>query len=232
MQVHLTPPPGLPRRSATKWLGLGDASRVLGVSPATLRRWSDAGRVKTFTTPGGHRRFDRRSLERLLPSDRDRRPAVQALGMTSERVSRRYRRVGRSGQVPVPWILALDEQQRESFRAHGRTVVKHLLMSLDAGTDQDRDDRLREAQQAAAGYGCLAAGLGLSLGETVEGFLRFRTPFSGELLAWARRRGLDAAEIGDLVKDAEGAIDRLLLATMTGHGVAAVRTRRHRPTEA
>ncbi len=220
--------PHLRRTRATHWLGLGEASRVLGVSPATLRRWSDAGRVKTFTTPGGHRRFDRRSLQRLLPSERAQRPTVQALGMTPERVSRTYRRGTALGQAPLPWTLALDEQQREGFRALGRTVVGHLLTSLDAPDDQDRDDRLREAQQAAAGYGRLAAGLGLSLGETVEGFLRFRTPFIGELLAWARRRGLDAAEVGDLLKEAEAATDRLLLATMTGHGVASVGTIRQR----
>ncbi|HUG28889.1 MAG TPA: helix-turn-helix domain-containing protein, partial [Candidatus Limnocylindria bacterium] len=56
------------------WIGLSAASRVLGVSPATLRRWSDAGRLRVFTTPGGHRRFSRSALERLLPADRSRRP--------------------------------------------------------------------------------------------------------------------------------------------------------------
>jgi hypothetical protein len=151
--------------------------------------------------------------------------------MTPERVSRTYRRGTALAQAPLPWTLALDDEQREAFRAHGRTVVRHLLMSLDARTDQDRDDRLRQAQQAAADYGRLATGLGLSLGETVEGFLRFRTPFIAELLAWARRRGLDAAEVGDLLKDAEAATDRLLLATMTGHGVHSVgRMRRPRTT--
>lgn len=31
--------------SATEWVTLGEASRLLGIAPATLRRWSDAGRV-------------------------------------------------------------------------------------------------------------------------------------------------------------------------------------------
>ena len=48
------------------WLGLAEASHVLGVSPATVRRWSDAGRLHVFTTPGGHRRYRRGDLEAFL----------------------------------------------------------------------------------------------------------------------------------------------------------------------
>ena len=39
------------------WLSLRDASGKLGVSPATLRLWADEGRVESYRTPGGHRRF-------------------------------------------------------------------------------------------------------------------------------------------------------------------------------
>ena len=41
------------------WLTLGEASRMLGVDPDTLRRWSDGGKVDLLRTPGGHRRFRR-----------------------------------------------------------------------------------------------------------------------------------------------------------------------------
>ncbi|TAH51911.1 MAG: MerR family DNA-binding transcriptional regulator [Chloroflexota bacterium] len=39
------------------WLSLREASRRMGVSPATLRGWADEGRVESYRTPGGHRRF-------------------------------------------------------------------------------------------------------------------------------------------------------------------------------
>lgn len=39
------------------WVSLREASAKMGVSPATLRAWADAGRVETYRTPGGHRRF-------------------------------------------------------------------------------------------------------------------------------------------------------------------------------
>lgn len=39
------------------WLALREASEKMGVSPATLRAWADEGRVQSYRTPGGHRRF-------------------------------------------------------------------------------------------------------------------------------------------------------------------------------
>jgi hypothetical protein len=80
---------------------------------------------------------------------------------------------------------------------------------------------LKEASGSAAEYGTVAATLGLSLSQTVEGFLRFRAPFHHELAVAARRRGFDTAETTDLLETAERAMDRLLMATMKGHGVAA-----------
>lgn len=51
-----------------EWLTLRDACALVGVSPATLRRWSDNGDIRTFTTPGGHRRFSRSAILGLLPA--------------------------------------------------------------------------------------------------------------------------------------------------------------------
>ena len=51
-----------------EWLTLSEACALVGVSPATLRRWSDNGDIRTFTTPGGHRRFARSAILDLLPA--------------------------------------------------------------------------------------------------------------------------------------------------------------------
>ncbi len=39
------------------WLSLDEAAKRLSVHPGTLRDWADKGRIRTFRTPGGHRRF-------------------------------------------------------------------------------------------------------------------------------------------------------------------------------
>jgi excisionase family DNA binding protein len=205
------------------WLSLAEASRLLGVSTATLRRWSDAGRVRTFTTPGGHRRYSRSALERLLPPDRSRRPSIADAGLTPARLSRTYRREGRSGSAQLPWVLALTDEQRVLFRERGHVLAASLVQYLDATRPETAAHHLRSAEVSAAEYGSVAADLGLSLSQTVEGFLRFRAPFHHELAATARRRGFDTPETTDLLETAERAMDSLLVATMTGHSLASGR---------
>jgi excisionase family DNA binding protein len=204
------------------WVSLSEASRLLGVSPATLRRWSDAGRLRVFTTPGGHRRFSRRALDRLLPAERSQRPSLGSAGLTATRIARTYRRARRDVSTELPWVLALTDAQRTLFREHGQLLAAHLLQYLDAPGPQAAEDHLAEATANAADYGRVAAAQRLSLSQTVEGFLRFRAPFHHELAVAARRRGFDTPETTDLLEAAERAMDQLLVATMTGHGHAAV----------
>ena len=45
-----------------------EAAIYLGVSVATVRRWSNAGLIQGSRTPGGQRRFSRDQLEAFLRS--------------------------------------------------------------------------------------------------------------------------------------------------------------------
>ncbi|HZA40691.1 MAG TPA: MerR family DNA-binding transcriptional regulator [Actinomycetota bacterium] len=44
---------------------IGQAAALLGVSPDTIRRWADAGRLEITRTEGGHRMVDGRAVARL-----------------------------------------------------------------------------------------------------------------------------------------------------------------------
>jgi excisionase family DNA binding protein len=200
---------------------------MLGVSPATVRRWSDDGRLRVFTTPGGHRRFSRTALDRLLPAERSRRPSIGGAGLTPSRLARTYRRASREAAPELPWVLTLTDEQRILFRERGHGLATSLLQHLDSSLPDTAAHHLREATTSAEEYGGVAAGLGLSLSQTIEGFLRFRAPFHHELALAARRRGFDADETTDLLVTAERAMDRLLVATMRGHTSArSLRSRR------
>jgi excisionase family DNA binding protein len=52
-----------PRRR--RWYPVSAAADFLGISSRTFLRWSAAGRIETWQTPGGHRRFHPRDLARL-----------------------------------------------------------------------------------------------------------------------------------------------------------------------
>jgi excisionase family DNA binding protein len=56
------------------------AARYLGVSLATVRRWTDAGHVDCYRTPGGQRRFSRAQLDDFIVS-------MQQTGTASEQAT-------------------------------------------------------------------------------------------------------------------------------------------------
>ena len=192
------------RQVRTPWLTLGEASRLLGVSPGTLRRWADSGQLASFVTPGGHRRFPRAVVESLIPAN----PGVKTAdgGFSGEAMTAAYRRVTK---LP-PWIAELSEAERIEFRERGRALVSLLLEHLDASTPRQAEVRLEAAEGIAREYGRRAAALGTSLSATVQGFLFFRAPFIGELARQAATRGLSTREATTLLVRAEAAMDRLL----------------------
>jgi excisionase family DNA binding protein len=65
-----TSPPA--SRSARLGLTASEAARHLGVSISTVRRWSDAGHLQGYRTPGGQRRFSVEQLDAFLDSLRPR----------------------------------------------------------------------------------------------------------------------------------------------------------------
>ena len=173
----------------------------------------------------------RHSSNSSLRTDRAVRRSVAA-GLTPSRIARTYRRASRDAAPELPWVLTLTDEQRLLFRERGQVLAASLLQYLDATQPETSAHHLKEASTTAAEYGRVAAKLRLSLSQTVEGFLRFRAPFHHELAVAARRRGFDAAETTDLLETAERAMDRLLVATMTGHRLESNPRRRGLPPEA
>lgn len=48
------------------------ASKLLGLSPATVRRMVDRGEVEAWTTPGGYRRIFRVGVDKMLAARKPR----------------------------------------------------------------------------------------------------------------------------------------------------------------
>ena len=54
-------------------LTVSQAAAELGVSIATVRRWSNAGHLASYRTPGGQRRFTQEQLDTFVASLQPRR---------------------------------------------------------------------------------------------------------------------------------------------------------------
>jgi len=57
-------------------LNVGQAAAYLGVSAASLRKWSNEGVVPVYRTPGGQRRFAAIDLDEFIDSMREPAKAV------------------------------------------------------------------------------------------------------------------------------------------------------------
>ena len=211
------PPVRAPAPDAA-WLALGAASRLVGVDPDTLRRWADDGRVEVFHTPGGHRRFRRRSLERLVRTGSHDRATLVGLGITPDRLAAVYRRryVRHPAGAPDPRAFVRPEE-REVFRVEGRQLVQALLVRLDAVDAPAGAAALDEAAGLASALGRRLAASATSLTDAVALFVAARQPFLAEVGALARRRALDPEQLARLYEEASMLLDRLLLDFIGGH---------------
>ena len=199
------------------WLTLGEASRMLGVDPDTLRRWSDGGKVDLLRTPGGHRRFRRETIESMLPRPRTAHRPLSAIGEPPDRVASEFRRRVRSDMAEQDWHSRFDEASLKWFRERGMRMSQLLLGALDTAEPKGRNELLREAAHLGSEYGREAARRELSLGEAVEVFLFFRARFMAEIASVARRERLDPAPAASLFEEADRVLDRVIVALIQGH---------------
>jgi len=209
-----------PQRPPAERLPLGQASRLLGVDPDTLRRWADEGRVPAFTTLGGHRRFERRALERLVAARRTGGPGtLSGVGDTSDRLNAAYRR--RYGELHGPGLRELvPPAERDAVRDNGRRLVDALVRYLD-GSGAERVAAEAEAIDLAALMGERMRRYGVPLESSVRMFVAARTPFLAELRLVARRSGVNAQALGQLYDASAGLLDKLLLAFVDAHAARA-----------
>jgi len=193
-------------------LSLGPASRLLGVDPDTLRRWADEGRIEVFTTAGGHRRFHRATVERILEARRhDATLRLATLGATADRLSRAYRRGYSTGAEAGDVRAAIPAAEHDGFRDGGRRLVGALLEHLDAIEESGRARAEAAAVAATDELTDRLAAAGIAPDEAVSLFVAARRPFLTELGAIARRRALDPDRLIAIYDSSSALLDRLLI---------------------
>lgn len=165
-------PPAAPASRPPQWLTLGEASRFLGVDASTLRAWADAGRIPTFRTPGGHRRFAQDALAEFLRRGHAERE-VRLAEVIGSRGARLVQEASREEIRKQPWYAALDARTSEVMRRVCLRLMDALVGYLAGGRKQAM--HLRGGQRAGRALGVQVAHLGLTPAEATRAFLFFRT---------------------------------------------------------
>ena len=212
-----------PENLATRWITLGQACKLLGVNESTLRRWADAGHVRSFRTPGGHRRFSEDDLRALVagqvPSAREPYNSISNLALA--RIRRRLQR-GR-GQT-AHWYSELGEEERDRMRPLGRRLVALVSDYLTRGAH--RTNLMEEARDIAHEYGRLLVRDGLSLRDAVEAFTFFRKTLDETAMEEAQKSDLTAEKALELWELLSNLADQVLLTIAESYSEAAVATAR------
>ena len=113
--------PVAPRQS---WLTLGAASDMLGVSESTIRRWADAGDIRSFRTRGGHRRILEDDLQQFMASAPNTAPPRDTDRISDIALARVRRRISRGRQThSMDALNTLSDDVRDRLRLIGRQVV-------------------------------------------------------------------------------------------------------------
>jgi excisionase family DNA binding protein len=152
-----------------RWVTLRRACEILGVDESTLRRWADTGRLRSYRTPGGHRRFSLVNLEAMVAGESRSRGSDEMERIATARIRRQLQRARQQDQG---WYASLTETNRSELRDLGRRLVEMVGEYLDKRTR--RAGLLDEALEIGGRYGRVLQEAGLPLASAVGAYTGFR----------------------------------------------------------
>jgi excisionase family DNA binding protein len=167
------------------WLSLRDARNLLEVSDTTLRQWADAGHLRVYRTPGGHRRFLREDVEALTQGPPPSPEPVRADSREAPALRRIRRRLGQDSVTQQPWFQAVEPEGHDRMRLFGRRLLSLLMQ--EPGPRRRRQELLAEARMLGHEYGTQMLERNVALTDTVEAFILFRTMVldSADTASWS-----------------------------------------------
>ncbi|MDO8749997.1 MAG: helix-turn-helix domain-containing protein [Dehalococcoidia bacterium] len=155
-----------------QWVPLGAACKVLDVNEVTLRRWADRGLIRSYRTPGGHRRFSQDDLRALVAGASPVKNEETQPGVTDAALRHVRRRLHNRSMAHRGWYEHIHEENRGRMRLFGYRL---LTLATDyLGGHGHRSELLASARLVGEEYGTETARLRLSLEEATQAFIFFR----------------------------------------------------------
>jgi excisionase family DNA binding protein len=144
-----------------EWLSLDEAAKRLSVHPATLREWADKGRIRTFRTPGGHRRFSESDVVGLGAQAKPDLSLLMHATVGHARVATSRGRLASEG-----WYSGMNDAAKQEQRELGMQLIEALIAYL-GDAERDWSDTIK---QLGVRYASVARGAGISLSDALRAF--------------------------------------------------------------
>ncbi len=195
-------------------ISISEASHILGVNEATLRQWTDEGKLNAFVTPGGHRRYSKSDLKRLTRSRR-KVLGIKDLVVELEDTTSRHREIGRSFINGVSQNIKPDEAHQKQLADLGRRMLNLITKYIREAAN--RQETLKMAREVGSGFGRMLAELELPLTAAVEAFLTHRDPIIQAASKLAGKREVQSGRIVEAIPLANHLMDETLVAMITAY---------------
>ena len=166
---------------SSELLSLTDAAALLGVHPTTLRRWADQGDILVMVTPGGHRRFPRTEIDRLLGASAHAEDEAQfAQHVVDQALA--HTRAQLAQQQDASWVTGFDASERDAKRESGRRLMQ-LLRRLLTATDGELEPLLDEVRTIGGAYAEDALRIDMGITDVLRAITFFRDQILESTLA-------------------------------------------------
>jgi len=196
------------------WLSIGEACRVLGVSEATLRQWTDSGKIKVFITPGGHRRYEKSQLNEFMAS-RQKTLGIADLVARLEETAEPHREIASTITASLGESIVLQQHQKDHLASLGRRILELIIFYV--ASPADRNASLEKAQGIGTDFGTTMFKAGISLTDSIEAFTCHRRPIVEGVMAMMKQREIIAEEILAALPLIDDIMDSTLLAMVEAH---------------
>lgn len=195
-------------------ISISEASQILGVNEATLRQWTDEGKLAAFVTPGGHRRYSRSDLKKFT------KPCHKTIGMKDlvtgiEDTTNMHREIARSFLDNSTQSARPDEEHQKKLAGLGRRLL--ALTARYVSEPARQEETLTEAQEVGDSFGRLLAELGLPLTSAVSAFLMHREPIMQAASHLMAKREAQGSRIMEAIPLTNRFIDQTLISMIAAY---------------
>lgn len=111
-------------------LNIAQSAKYLNVSIDTLRLWDKSGKLKPLKTPGGHRRYDKSTLNDFIGYEKTIKEQTEVVCATYARVS--------SNEQKQKGDLDRQSQRLSEYCAKKGMLVTHIIKDVGSGLNDNR----------------------------------------------------------------------------------------------
>jgi len=211
-----------PPTESGEWLTLRAASKQLGVSPGTLRQWADKGKVRTFRTPGGHRRFSIAEMQSKVTAVPPAAPPARQVELLIHSALGRARLEIAAGRLDgEAWHRNLAPAAKDRHRQLGQRLMTLLLQALRA--EKAETVLTNQARGLGKEYARVSSDHATPFADTLRAFMFFRDYVFEGLIELSQSDHTSGLNVVDIYRRLNRLVNEMLLAMVANYSGAKKR---------